>query len=308
MGLLNLRAARVVLWVVAGAAAACATRAQEAPTGVLRHGPKAAPVSVLSQRTAIDDLEVTGMLAGVPQGAVRYASYADLLRLPSVTAAVTDDADIGASAVHPVRVAGVPLDILAKALGVLPTSDLIDALCSDRYRSQFPADYIAAHRPILVLTVNGLKPAAWAVRVHKEDPGPYFIVYDRYVPTFKVLSHSDEEQLPTNVVRLNFTTRAATFGGITPRGEYAADSAVMQGFAIAKQNCMRCHASGAAGGTKSKHDWAKLSAFARQRGADFEQYVHDPPSVDPHAKMPRNAQYDAATLAALRAYFSSLVQ
>jgi mono/diheme cytochrome c family protein len=248
------------------------------------------------------------MLAGVPQGAVRYASYADLLRLPSVTAAVTDDADIGASAVHPVRVAGVPLDILAKALGVLPTSDLIDALCSDRYRSQFPADYIAAHRPILVLTVNGLKPAAWAVRVHKEDPGPYFIVYDRYVPTFKVLSHSDEEQLPTNVVRLNFTTRAATFGGITPRGEYAADSAVMQGFAIAKQNCMRCHASGAAGGTKSKHDWAKLSAFARQRGADFEQYVHDPPSVDPHAKMPRNAQYDAATLAALRAYFSSLVQ
>jgi mono/diheme cytochrome c family protein len=280
--------------------------AQNASPAALRHGPKAAPISPHLQRASKSDLDITGMLPGVPAGSSRYLSYADLLRLPQVTAVVTDDPDLGASASHPLRVSGVPLEILAGALGVLPASDLVDALCTDHYRSQFPADYIALHHPILSLKINDATPAVWAASEHRYDPGPYFILYDHFLPAFRVLSHDDEAQLPDNVIRLNFTTATATFDSITPHGNYAADSLVEQGYIIAKQNCLRCHFSGEAGGTKSGVSWAKLSAVADGNDEVFEHYVHDPKSVDRRAKMPGNPQYDAATLAALRAYFGSL--
>ena len=260
-------------------------------------------LTIASVRHAADDLEVTGMVAGLPAGAVGYVSYADLAKLAQITTTIQNDSNFADQPSKGVRISGIYLDQLAKALGALPQSDLIDALCTDRYRSHYPADYIAAHRPLFALKINGERPAAWAAKTKEYDPGPYFITHANYVPRYKVLSHSEEAQIPDNLIRLNFTTVAATFGPITPRGNFPPDSAVAQGFTIAKQNCLRCHFLNSVGGTKSGLDWRSLSTWAQEQPKFFQQYVQNPQSVDPHAHMEGNPTYDAATLEALTAYF-----
>jgi mono/diheme cytochrome c family protein len=240
------------------------------------------------------------MAQGPTANASGYLSYADLTTLPQIEATVADDPDYPGVAMH---VSGVYLATLAAAIGGSSSFDLIDTLCTDGYRSHFPADYIAAHHPILVLKIDGMTPSQWAAQERQDDPGPYLVVYQHFVPAFHVLAHADRPQLPTNVVRLNFSTAAATFGAIAPRGRFAADSPERQGFAIAKQNCLRCHSQGPYGGTKSSLNWDALSTWAREEPTFFAKYIHGPRGFESDARMPGNPEYNAATLAALTAYF-----
>lgn len=245
---------------------------------------------------------VSGTAADAAAGSARYIGYADLLRLPQVSVSVKGDPNFAG---QNIRVAGVELDVLARAVGALPGSDLIDALCADQYRSHYPASYIASHHPILALKIDGESTAIWAARTRHQDPGPYFITYAHFIPGYRVLSHEEEIQVPINIARLNFSSTALTFGAIAPRGSFPADSPVQQGFAIAKQNCFRCHFQGPFGGTKSGRDWVSLGIWAREQPAFFARYVRDPLSIEPNAHMPGDPEYDAPTLAALTAYFST---
>jgi len=265
-------------------------------------------LTIASARHAEDDLEVTGMIAGLPAGAVGYVSYAELATLPQITTTIQNDSNFADQLSKGVRITGIPLEQLAIALGALPASDLIDALCTDRYRSHYPADYIAAHHPIFALKINGERPAQWAAKTKEYDPGPYFITHANYVSRYKVLSHAEQPQIPDNILRLNFSTVAATYGPITPRGDFPPNSPVAQGFTIAKQNCLRCHFLNGVGGTKSGIDWRSLSMWAREQPQFFERYIHDPQSVDPHAHMEGSPAYDAATLNALTAYFRTFTE
>jgi mono/diheme cytochrome c family protein len=259
------------------------------------------PLPIAPTRHSPDDLELTGLIA-----TPGFISYATLSTLPQITTPVRNDSNFAGQSI---RVTGIPLEALAKALGAAPNSDLIDALCTDRYRAHYPAAYIARHHPILALKIDGERIEAWAARTHSYDPGPYFITHAHFVPGPKILAHDEEPQIPDNITRLNFTTAAATFGPLTPHGgSYAPDSPELQGFAIAKQNCLRCHSLGPVGGTKSGRDWLSLSTWAREQPAYFARYVHDPTAVETHAHMPPNPTYDAATLAALTAYFRTFTE
>jgi mono/diheme cytochrome c family protein len=260
-------------------------------------------LTIASTRHADDDLEVTGMVAGLPAGAVGYVSYAELATLPQITTTIRNDSNFANQASRGVRITGIGLEQLAKALGALSESDLIDALCTDRYRAHYPADYIAAHQPIFALKINRERPARWAAKAHEYDPGPYFITHADFMPRDKFLTYLEQPQIPENLMRLNFSTVAATYGPITPRGDFPPNSPVAQGFLIAKQNCLRCHFLNDAGGTKSNRDWPSLAKSAREQPQFFERYVHDPQSVEPHAHMEGSPTYDEATLNALTAYF-----
>jgi mono/diheme cytochrome c family protein len=246
------------------------------------------------------------MIAGLAPGSAAYVTYAELARLPQVTVHVQGDENFPDGG-RGLVITGVPLEALAKALGALPGSDLIDALCNDDYRAHYPASYIALHHPIFALTINHERAAAWAARTHQYDPSPYFITHAHFVPQVNVLAHREQPQVPTNIVRLNFATTAATYRAITPRGSTAKDPAVQAGFTIAKQSCLRCHNQGDYGGTKSGRDWTALSTWAREQPQYFMSYVHDPQSIEPHAHMPANPDYDHATLNALDAYFRTFI-
>ncbi len=257
------------------------------------------------KRSSPSDLEITGMIEGIEPGGVRYVSYEHLLTLPQVTVSVTGDDNFAELPQERINVTGVYLDVLAKALGAMPESDLMDALCSDGYRTNYPRSYILTHRPIFALKINGQRVQEWAAQKHIDDPGPYFITHAHFVPSFNVLSLEELPQIPAQMVQLEFSSSQRVYGAIAPRGNYAADSDVMLGYRIAKQHCYRCHNMGSHGGTKAGKSWETLGARADKSPAYFVSHIRDPQSVDPKATMPANANFDDATVQALTAYFKN---
>lgn len=254
-------------------------------------------------RQSASDLEVGGELAGLPAGTTRFLTRDDLLSLPQVDFTASGDTNFTASE----RLGGVRLEDLAARIAAAPASAMVVAICDDKYRANYPREYLAAHHPVLVLTVNGQPPAGWPKdsQEHKYDMGPFLISQSQFVPAFKVLSHSDEPQIPWGVLRLEFRNEKTVFASIAPRGVHAADAAVRAGYQIARQNCFKCHNSGNEGGQKSGFSWPDLAAFAAATPKDFGAYVRDPVSKNPQARMPGNPSYDVATIGALTAYFQT---
>jgi mono/diheme cytochrome c family protein len=267
----------------------------------------AAPAAVIAtlheQRVSASDLEVGGEVAGLPPGTTRYITRDDLLALPQVSHTVTDDTNFAG----PTRVGGVLLEELNRHLGAAPESDLLIAICDDLYRANYPRAYVLAHHPLLVLEVNGQPPSGWPkdAEGHGLGMGPYMISHPKFTPSFKILSHADEPQIPWGVVRLEFRDEKAVFGAIAPRGPHAADSLVQAGYRIAQQNCFRCHNFGREGGQKAGHPWLVLSAWATASPEYFAAYVRNPLAKNPNAQMPGNRAYDDSTIRALAAYFQT---
>jgi mono/diheme cytochrome c family protein len=247
------------------------------------------------------ELEISGELNGLPPGSTRYISRDDLLALPQVNLTLTGDPSFSG----PVKIRGVKLEELVRRFAASPASAMVVAICDDAYRANYPHDYLAAHHPVLVLQVNGEPPSGWpkAAADPGVDMGPYMITNPKFTPSFKVLSHADEAQIPWGVLSLEIREEKAVFGAITPSGPNANDREVQDGFRIAAQNCFRCHDSGGEGGRKSGRSWETLAAIAAGSPKDFAAYIRAPLSLNPHAQMPANPQYDDATLGALTNYF-----
>ena len=247
------------------------------------------------------DLEVSGALAGLPPESTRYITREELLAMPQVSFTVTDDTNFTGAA----KIRGVRLEDLARSLGASPASDMVVAICDDGYRANYPQAYLAAHHPVLVLEVNGQPPAGWPKdsEEHKFDMGPFMISNPKFTPSYKILSHADQPQIPWGVVRVEFRDEKIVFGAIAPRGPHAQDREVQDGFRIAQQNCFRCHNAGREGGQKSGRSWRLLASIAAASPKDFSAYIRSPLAKNPDAQMPGNPQYDDATLAALTAYF-----
>ncbi len=250
-------------------------------------------------RSSPGDLEVGGELAGLPAASTRYVSYEDLLRLPQETYTVSDDSNFRGKT----QISGVALSTLAKMLG--QSADMIVAICYDHYRTNYPPDYLAAHHPLLVLRINGQERDHWPSAEKGGSMEPYLISHPEFKPSFKVLSHEDEPQIPFGVTRLEFRREAEVFGPIRPRATWATDSQIGQGYIIARQDCFRCHNMGEQGGTMAGRSWLQLAALANSDGERFRRIIRDPASVTAGAKMPAQPGYDTATLDALTAYFKT---
>jgi mono/diheme cytochrome c family protein len=253
------------------------------------------------KRRSPSDLEVSGTIAGLPPDLARYIAWDELYALPQTSFTVSDDSNFKG----PANIRGVRLEDLARAVGVTADSFMVVAICDDGYRANYPHDYLAAHHPVLVLEINGQPPARWpkAAQDNAADMGPYMISNPKFTPSFKVLSHVDEAQIPWGVVRVEFRDEKTVLAMIAPRGPHAQDRKVQDGFRIAEQNCFRCHNVGSEGGQKAGIPWGALGAVATRSPLDFAAYVRAPQSKNPQAQMPGNPQYDDATLAALTAYF-----
>jgi mono/diheme cytochrome c family protein len=252
-------------------------------------------------RSSAGDLEIGGELAGVPAGATRYIRYDDLLRLPQETYSVVDDSNFHGKT----QIAGVSLASLARLLGKAPDDALIVAICYDKYRANYPRAYLAAHHPLLVLRINGRLRDHWPPSEYGGPLGPYLISHPFFKPSFKVLSHDDEPQIPFGVTRLEVRRESVVYGAIKPPGSWPDDSQVSQGYVIARQDCFRCHNSGAEGGKLAGRSWLQLAALAGEDPSKFRAIIRNPASVTPGAKMPAEPNYNDATLDALTAYFKT---
>jgi mono/diheme cytochrome c family protein len=255
-------------------------------------------------RQSETDLEVGGDLAGLPPGSTRFVAYKDLLTLPQVTYTVSDDSNFKGK----VRITGIPLTELDRLFGASSDSQLVVAICYDGYRTNYPESYLAAHHPLLVLKIDGKLQDKWPKSEYGGSLGPYLISHASFTPSFKVLSHTDEPQIPFGVTRIEFRDERVVFGAIAPPGQYPPNSPVTAGYRIARQNCFRCHNMGAEGGQMSGRSWQILAMWASSEPDYFSRYVKNPRAIDPKDHMPAFPQYDAATIEALRRYFATFAQ
>jgi mono/diheme cytochrome c family protein len=275
-------------------AALLAALAMAAGTGT-RHS-----LTLESSRSSPQDLEISGDLPGLPEGTVRFVTYEDLLTLPQRTFTPVNDANFP----HGGTLSGAPLEELIHGLSVPDSGQLIAAECEDKYEAHYTAEYRAAHDPVLVLRIGGEPPARWP-KIEGSPAGPYLISHVSFTPGYHILSHTDEAQIPYGVIGLKFLKQDVVLDALRPKGEYTRDSAVMQGFRIAFENCFRCHNQGVIGGHKAGVAWNILARYATWDPAGFAAIIHDPKSKNSAAKMPGNPEYDAATLQALTAYFQA---
>lgn len=268
-------------------------------------GDASAHLVLHTARTSPLDLEVAGDLVGLPTGSVRYVTRDELLTLPQVNFTVTDDPNFTA----PTAVSGVLLEEPAQRLSAHPGADMIVAICDDSYRGSYPRDYLAAHEPVLVLTIDGKSPDAWPKdsEGHGVYIGPYLVTHREFKPRFKILDHAEEAQIPWGVVRLEFVNEQAAFDAIAPRGPHAREVSVQDGYRIAQQNCLRCHNRGDVGGQKAGRPWLVLAAWATANPGYFAAYVRNPQSKNPQAEMPGNPGYGDATIQALSSYFRTFL-
>jgi mono/diheme cytochrome c family protein len=222
-----------------------------------------------------------------------------------VSYTVSDDANFTTQT----EISGVLLEELSLRVSGNPQADVVVAICEDKYQANYPRAYLAAHHPILVLTIGGKSPEGWSKDPlsHGLDMGPYLISHAKFTPSFQVLAHSDEPQIPWGVIRLEFRDEQKVFDAIAPRGAHAADASIQAGYRIAQQNCFRCHNMDAQGGQKAGRPWLVLATWAAASPEYFAAYVRNPKSRNPRAEMPGNPNYDDATVQALTAYFRTLV-
>ena len=254
-----------------------------------------------TERHAPSDLEVGGSLQGVPQGEARFVSYKSLLSLPQETYTVNDDTNFGKT----MQISGVSLAKLPGWLGAQSGAKMVIAICDDKYAAHYPASYVHAHHPLLVLKVNGRDPDHWPLGVYRLPMGPYMVSHPSFEPSFRVLSHDDEAQIPWGVVRLDLRREQAVYAPIEPQGAAARDPVVQQGYTIARQNCFRCHSRSGEGGQKSKLLWRDLAQEAVKNPNQFDAYVRHPKNISSQSQMAASPQYDDATLNALRRYYAS---
>jgi mono/diheme cytochrome c family protein len=252
-------------------------------------------------RHSPSDLEVGGSIEGVPLGETRFVSYKELLRLPQESYTVTDDTNFGRT----VKISGVALEALPALLGATKDASMLIAICDDKYEAHYPASYMSAHHPLLVLKVNGKEPAEWPVGVDGVPMGPYMVSHASYTPAFRILTHDDEAQVPWGVVRVDVRNEREVYAPIEPRGVEARDPVVQQGYAIARQSCFRCHSRAGEGGLKSSVRWDDVARKADLDPKYFDAYVRDPKKINAKSQMAASPQYDDATLRALRRYFST---
>jgi hypothetical protein len=269
--------------------------------GAAFSGPGQQRLPLASQRSSPQDLEISGDVPGIAQGAKQFVRYADLSRLTQVTFTIKDDSNFSA----PVKLSGVPLDALLPALGMAGGKQLIAARADDGYEAHYTAEYRAAHHPFLVLRIGGQEPANWPRGPDGENYAPYLISHPSFTPASHVLAQKGEAQIPYGVIGLRFLDQAAVLKELLPPGAGSGGSPDMQGYRIALQNCLRCHREGDIGGTKSPFGWPQMALIAQGNPTAFGKYVVRPNSVNPEANMPANPEYDAATITALTAYFRS---
>ena len=279
-------------WALTGAALAGAMAAAS---------PGSQHLTLMNQRSSPEDLEIAGDVPGLSAGGRGFVSYAALSGLPQVSATVRNDENFSG----PVHLTGVSLDTLLTALGAGRGDQLIAAVSTDGYEGHYTAGYRAAHHPFLVLRIDGKEPAQWRPGPDGEKYTPYVISNPDFKPAFHVLAHKDMAQIPYGVTELKLYPEKATLAALEPHG---GGTAAIEGYRIAVQNCLRCHRAGTIGGTKSPFAWPQIELIAKGKPGAFGRYVVRPQAVNPEAEMPPNPEYDAATIAALTAYFRSVVE
>lgn len=250
-------------------------------------------------RSSPYDLAITGRLAGVPSGEIRYARWADLRALPTTVLTLNGEFTAGEQ-----KVTALFLSDLWAALPSAADADVVLATCTDGYAAVFPRDFLASHRPFVVLEIDGRGPDAWPPAGLSFNPGPYVITVSPAVaPEVAGLLDASHKR-PWGVATLEIANYAEKFAALLEGSRATATGDLATGREIWVHSCLSCHAGPGKtfGGTKSDRPFEVLAAHATHNAEYFKRYVRDPKAVMPAAQMEAHPHYTDAQLDALIAF------
>jgi mono/diheme cytochrome c family protein len=249
------------------------------------------------------DLEVITLgPQGIPAQTVYY-SYDQLLTLPAVTVKTERDPNTNTPATY----TGIYLSDLFEAFDADASFDVIAAKCSDGRKQYYDRDYLARHRPILLLKFDGKPPADWPNAEHGSWLGPYCVVHESFSPAETIYGYVEQPRIASAVVSLELTRFTQSLGRFTPK-ESGNDPEVAKGQKIAVGSCTSCHKLGNAGGWESGgSSWQVLAERAVTSKDYFRKYVTDPHSMNVMSGMPPHPTFDDKTFNALEAYFKAMM-
>jgi len=262
----------------------------------------AGSLALLPGRGDPNDLPISGLLAGAPAGTPRHVARAALLALP------TTDVDVTGEFGTKARVATVVLlEDLLKALPLAPGADLVLADCKDGYMGVYPLEFIRRYHPFLILQLDGIGPAGWPPPGLQYDPGPYVVYVSEKLAPGVGAFRDVEHKKPWGVTGLRVTSLAAAFGGFYRGRRADAPAPAAAGREIWIHSCASCHPGpeGVTGGTKSGLPFAVPVAVAGGNARFFMQYVRNPTSLVPTAKMEPHPHYTDEELGELIAFLTA---
>jgi mono/diheme cytochrome c family protein len=246
------------------------------------------------------DLEVITLDAeGNPAKSVFY-SYDQLLTLPTVTVKTDRDPNTNSPATY----TGVYIRDLFEAFGAENSFDVIGVKRFDKYKQYYDREYVAKHRPILLLKFDGKLPDDWPHTKDGNMLGPYCVVHESFSPAETVYGYVEQPRIASGVVALELTRFAQSLGPFIPK-ESGNDPEVINGQKIAVGSCISCHGIGNAGGQDGP-SWTVLADRAVASKDTFRQKVKEPRSLNPGSHMPPHPMFDDNTFNALEAYFKAI--
>ena len=262
----------------------------------------AAPLQPSETRQKWEDLEVITLDAQGNPAKTVYYSHDQLLTLPTVTVKTERDPNTNTPATY----TGVYIGDLFEAFGADASFDVIGTNSLDHYKQYYDRDYIAKHRPILLLKFDDNLPDDWPPGQDGTALGPYRVVHESFTPVEKIYGYVEKPRSLHAVVSLELTSYSQSLGRFTPK-KGGNDPEVVKGQKIAVGSCISCHNLGNAGGQLAHMDWDRLAWSAVGSQDRLRKYVTDPRSFNPISAMPPQPTFDDKTFNALEAYFKAMM-
>ena len=259
----------------------------------------ASALTLHSEKSGPTDLEISGLLAGVPAGESRWLRWADLRALPTRELEVEGEFLPGRQ-----RVTLVFLQDVLDRLPLAPGADTVTAVCHDGYAGVFTREFTEKWRPYVVLEINGVGPEQWPPAGMTFNPGPYVLTASEHVaPGVGAVLDLPHKQ-PWGVTAIKLVRYADEFAPFM-KGEWAALSErAERGRELWVNSCYSCHKGPGevVGGTKGGRPFAVLRAYAEHNKKYFRDYVRNPQGLNPSAKMTAHPHYTDEQLAELMAF------
>jgi mono/diheme cytochrome c family protein len=200
----------------------------------------------------------------------------------------------------PSRLEIVYLADLMKALGLGDEIDFVLADCVDGFQANYTRDQIEAHRPYLILTIEGAGPEEWAYQNGLLRYGPHYL---RIAEPGQLLD--PESKMPFGVTRLRFARFAAMAAEFYESPWEDLEDTAARGREIYMNACVNCHAldqRSSFGGEKSSSLLRTLAIQAESQQAYFKGVVRHPARILGSQDMTAFPHYTEAEFEALFAF------
>lgn len=180
------------------------------------------------------------------------------------------------------------------------------AYCYDGYVSYFPSSFIERYDPYVVLRFKGYDVGRMQLE-GGPDMGPYYISFAKPLKQGSAEIPDPDNKRAYGVYKLEIGSKHELIGELFSGPLSDLPSEISTGRELWINNCMSCHSWGAEGpgGAFSNRTVQILAIHAKFNKSYFYNFVRDPSSLMPGAKMSKHPHYEDSQIEAIRQYLAA---